>query len=256
MWVAPHLLIGEGESPPYALLPGDPKRVNVIAEFLSSPELVAENREFRVVKGSYRGVEVAACSTGIGGPSTAIAVEELARAGAKVFIRVGTTGALVRGVKAGEIVIPYAAIRAEGTSRRYVPLEYPAVAHPLVYAALTRAAEEEGVKYIPGIVLTDDKFYSAPGEILWWAKYGAVALDMESSIIYVVASMKSLYAGTILVVDGNRAEGTSKAYMGVRERREHDEAVMNAIRREVRIALNALTIIDRELPAGANHRQP
>ena len=239
-WVAPHLLISKGEVGDYALLPGDPRRVDIIAGFLNNVKLLSLNREYKVVKGTYKGVEIVACSTGIGGPSTAIAVEELARAGVRYFIRVGTTGALVKGIKRGEIIIPYAAIRMEGTSRRYIPSEYPAVAHPVVYNALVSAAKSLGFNFRTGLVLTDDKFYSSPDEILSWAKFGAVSLDMESSIIFTIASMKSLYAGSILVVDGNRAEGTSKAYIGVKGRKEHDEEVLKAIRNEVKIALEAI----------------
>jgi len=242
-WIAPHLLIKKGDVGDYALLPGDPRRVDVIAEFLEDPKLLSHNREYKVVKGSYKGIIVTACSTGIGGPSTAIAVEELAKAGVKYFIRVGTTGALVRGIKRGDIMIPYAAIRQEGTTRRYVPLEYPAVAHPIVYNALIHAARKLGYNYITGLVLTDDKFYSDLDEILPWAEYGAVALDMESSIIFTLASLKSLYAGSILVVDGNRAERTSKAYIGAKGRREHDEEILRAIRDEIRIALEAIEIL-------------
>jgi len=243
-WIAPHLLIKKGDVGSYALLPGDPRRVDIIAEYLENPKVLSFNREYKVVKGEYKGVEVVACSTGIGGPSTAIAVEELARAGVKYFIRVGTTGALVKGIRRGEIIIPYAAIRQEGTTRRYVPLEYPAVAHPIVYNALIQVAEKLGYSYIAGLVLTDDKFYSELDEILPWANYGAVALDMESSIIFTLASLKSLYAGSILVVDGNRAERTSKAYIGVKGKREHNEEALKAIRDEIRISLEAIKLIN------------
>ncbi|RLG82939.1 MAG: hypothetical protein DRO39_08980, partial [Thermoprotei archaeon] len=186
-WVAPHLLISEGDVGGYVLLPGDPGRAERIAGFLENPRLVSRNREFVVITGGYRGIRVSAVSTGIGSPSTAIALEELARCGAKVFIRVGTCGALRRGIPIGALVVPYAAVRLDGVTKRYVAPEYPAVAHPAVFSALLRAAEEEGLSPVTGIVVSDDRFYVDREELLAWARLNAVAVEMEASTVMVLA---------------------------------------------------------------------
>jgi uridine phosphorylase len=158
--IAPHLLVSEGEVARFALLPGDPGRAKLIAEFLESPVKLSENREFVVYNGFYKGLQVTVCSTGIGGPSAAIAVEELARCGTRVFVRVGTCGALVKGIGPGEIIVPYASVRLDGTSTRYVDPRYPATAHPRVVSSLVESLRRIGRSYKLGIVLSDDRFYS------------------------------------------------------------------------------------------------
>lgn len=243
--ITPHLLVSEGDVTRYALLPGDPGRVRVITEFLESPVKLSENREFLVYKGVYKGVGVTVCSTGIGGPSAAIAVEELARCGSRILLRVGTCGALVRGVKPGEIVLPYAAVRLDGASARYVDPRYPAVAHPRVLAALEESLKRAGLGYRLGLVLSDDRFYSGRDELLEWGARNVVAVEMECSTIFSVASLKGLAGGAVLVVDGNIAEGTGKASVGGASRSsEHDERVRRAIREEVRAALEALVLLE------------
>lgn len=239
-WVAPHLLIKSGDVGKYALLPGDPGRAERIANYLEDAVLKARNREFVVYTGKYSGYVVTVASTGIGGPSAAIAIEELMRCGVKYFIRVGTCGALQGGIEVGSIVIPYGAIRLDGVTRRYVPLEYPAVTHPRVYNALVKAANELGINYLTGIIVSDDAFYISREEVLKLSSLGAVAIEMEASTVMVLTSLKGLYGGAILVVDGNLVEGTGKAEVGASGKAEVPEVVREAIDEEIRVALEAI----------------
>ncbi|MHA2213739.1 MAG: nucleoside phosphorylase, partial [Candidatus Thorarchaeota archaeon] len=156
-----HIGISKGEIPPLVLLPGDPDRSRIIAnEFFDQPEEIARKREYWSFKGKYSGVPVAVCSTGIGCPSAAIAIEELIRVGCKTFIRVGTSGAIDSSLVAGDLVIMTGAVRADGTSRQYVPIEYPAIADPNVVRALQDAAQKRGVNCHTGIGHSKDAFYS------------------------------------------------------------------------------------------------
>ncbi|MCK5265004.1 MAG: nucleoside phosphorylase, partial [Candidatus Thorarchaeota archaeon] len=143
-----HIDIAPGEIPKLVLLPGDPDRSKKIAErFFDNPEEIAKKREYWSFKGTWNDVPVAVCSTGIGCPSAAIALEELVKVGCKTFIRVGTSGAISHKVVSGDIVIFSGSVRDEGTSRQYMPIEFPAVAHPDTVIALTKAAEKRGATY-------------------------------------------------------------------------------------------------------------
>ena len=139
-----HINIAPGEIPELVLLPGDPDRSRKIAEdFFEDPIEIAKKREYWSFKGTWNDIPVAVCSTGIGCPSAAIALEELVKVGCKTFIRVGTSGAISHNVVSGDIVIFSGSVRDEGTSRQYVPIEFPAVAHPDAVIALTKAAEKQ-----------------------------------------------------------------------------------------------------------------
>ncbi len=245
-WVAPHLLVGEGDVGEYVLLPGDPGRARRIASFLDDSVLKAENREYVVYTGFYRGIKVSVVSTGIGGPSAAIALEELARCGSRFFVRVGTCGALRKGVRVGSIIVPYAAVRLDGVTKRYAPPEYPAVAHPLVFNALVDAARSMGVKPVTGIIVSDDKFYISKNEIEEMTRLNTVAVEMEASTIMLLSSLKNLYGGAILVVDGNLVEGTGKAEKGAQEGSEVPRIVREAVDLEIRIALEAIRRISEK----------
>ena len=204
-----HIRCRPGDVAPYVLLPGDPGRVPKIAGYMDEARLVAENREFVTYTGEYRGVSVSATSTGIGGPSTAIAVEELIRVGARVLIRVGTSGSMQPYVKPGDLGIALGAVRDEGTSRQYVPVEYPALADYRVVAALVEAAKRLGVRYHIGIFHTKDAFYSEvepekqPVYELWmerwraWTRSRVILSEMEAATLFVVASLRGAMAGAV-----------------------------------------------------------
>lgn len=194
----------------YVILTGDPKRTDKIARYFENPVLIADNREFRTFTGTLGGKKVSVCSTGIGGPSAAIAVEELCRCGAEVLIRVGTCGGINTEVLGGDEVIPTGAIRQEGTTSQYVPAEYPAVADTDVVAALVQAAEEEGRRHHKGIVQSKDSFYGqhspeimpVGAELLskWdaWKKAGVLASEMECSTVFVVGGLRGAKTGAVL----------------------------------------------------------
>ena len=154
-----HIQVAPGEVGRYVILPGDPKRCEKIAEHFDNPVLVADNREFVTYTGTLDGVKVSVTSTGIGGPSAAIALEELKRCGADTFLRVGTCGGIQLNVRGGDLVIATGAIRAEGTSREYAPIEYPAVADYSVITAMKTAADGLGCVSHLGVVQCKDSFY-------------------------------------------------------------------------------------------------
>lgn len=202
---------------PYVILPGDPKRVPKIAALLEQPYLVADQREFCTWNGKLNGVPVTVTSTGIGGPSASIAVEELVQSGAHTLLRVGTCGAIQPDLKVGTLVIPTGAVRKEGTGCSYLPLEFPAVPDYGVVRALEQSAQTLGVPYRLGIVESKDSFYgqhdpeSMPvGRMLkekWkmWEQAGVLASEMECATIFLTAAVRRVRAGAVLLVCNNHA---------------------------------------------------
>lgn len=211
-----HIQVAKGEVGRYVLLPGDPKRCAKIAQYFDDPVLVADNREYVTYTGTLDGVKVSVTSTGIGGPSASIAMEELYRCGADTFVRIGTCGGMQTEVKSGDVVIATGAIRMEGTSKEYAPIEYPAVADIEVVNALIGAAKEMCVPYHAGVVESKDSFYgqhtpeSKPVsyELLnkWeaWKRMGCLASEMESAALYIVGSYLRVRIGTVLLVMANQ----------------------------------------------------
>ncbi len=206
-----HVGLAQGEVGGYVLMPGDPFRTALIAKYLEGAEEKAFSREYRTFTGKVDGAQVSTTSSGIGGPSAAIAVEELSELGAHTFLRVGTCGAAQPGIKMGELVVATGSVRSEGTPDAYVPREYPAIAHPDVINACVEAAQAAGVRYHLGIIRSVDALYSdlLPArmprreelelELQMWARAGVVANDMESSTIMVVSSLRKLRAGVLLL---------------------------------------------------------
>jgi uridine phosphorylase len=211
-----HLQIREGDVGKYVILPGDPKRCKKIAAYFDDAELIADSREYVTYTGTLDGVKVSVTSTGIGGPSAAIAMEELVRAGADTFIRVGTCGGIDLNVKSGDLVIATGAIRAEGTSREYAPIEFPAVADFVITEALSKAAEELQAEYHRGIVQCKDSFYGQhePEKMpvagmlqeKWeaWKRLGTLASEMESAALFTVASYLHVRAGSVFLAVANQ----------------------------------------------------
>jgi len=225
----PHILCKRGDVGEIVFLPGDPARARLIAEKFDTHESISQNREFSVFTGFVNERKVSVCSTGIGAPSAAIAVEELSRIGARQFIRVGTCGSLTKKIDTGEIIIPTACVRLEGTSVHYIDRGFPAVAHRDIVNALLRVGS-----FPTGIVISTDAFYS---DLRFWYEK-ALAVEMECSAIFVVASLLGLKAGAILAVDGCLPKGSGK------EKTEHKgevpEKVRKAVLREIDIAIKAL----------------
>jgi uridine phosphorylase len=246
----PHIMCGVGDVAKYVLIPGDPRRVEKIAAFFDESKKVADYRGFVTYTGTVNGIEISACSTGIGCPSAAIAVEELSRIGAETFIRVGTTGALQNDIKMGDIVIATSAVRADGTSRSYAPIELPAVADFNVTSALVDAAHKLRQKIHFGPVLTSDAFYGDLDNLRLWSKYNVLSVEMESSTLFTLANVKKLKAGSILAVDGNPLMGLGKGEFEPGEKTgELDEYVQKAINTEIRIAIEAIKILESKSTA-------
>jgi len=200
----------------YAILPGDPGRVEKIASHFDNPRFFHQNREYTTWLGEVSGKTVMAISTGMGGPSTAIAVEELYKTGVRNFIRIGTCGGMALPVLGGDIVIATGAIRMEGTTKEYVPIEFPAVANLDVTNALVQAAKNLNQKWHTGIVQCKDSFYGqhSPDRMpsgyelkdKWeaWIKAGCLASEMESSTLYIVSQILGARAGCVLNVVWNQ----------------------------------------------------
>ena len=211
-----HIRMHRGQVGRYVLLPGDPGRVEIIAKYLDDPVEMAYNREYRTMTGKLDGVPVSVTSTGIGGPSLAIAVEELSMLGADTFIRIGTRGGMSTAVLPGDVVVATGAIRSEGTSREYMPLEFPAVADFEVMNALAEAAKELQCRYHVGVVQGKDSFYGqhepermpVRHHLLdnWqaWLDGGCLASEMESPALFVIASVLKARAGSVNLCLGNQ----------------------------------------------------
>lgn len=237
-----HIACSKGDVGRYVLLPGDPGRCESIAAHFDNPVMVARNREFTTYTGTLDGERVSVTSTGIGGPSAAIAVEELYQCGADTFIRVGTCGGIALPVMGGDLVIATGAVRQEGTGLHYVPPEFPAVPDYTVLRSLVDAASESGASYHTGIVQSKDSFYGqhspnrmpVAGELnaKWeaWKRSGVLCSEMEAAAIFVVASCLGARAGAIFLAVWNQ----ERAAAGLSNPHFHDTGIA------VRVAVDAM----------------
>lgn len=245
-----HIGVGPEQVGQYVILPGDPKRCEKIAKYFDNAALVGDSREFVTYTGYLDGAKVSVTSTGIGGPSASIALEELVRCGAHTFIRVGTCGGMQLPVKGGDLVIASGAIRMEGTSREYAPIEFPAVPNIEVVNALMAAAEEQKLSYHVGVVQCKDSFYGQHEpevkpvgyDLLnkWdaWIRCGALASEMESAALFVAGSYLRVRVGSVFLVIANQ----ERAKAGLENIQVHDTEL--AIRTGVE-ALRKLIASDR-----------
>ncbi len=242
-----HIQVGPGEVGRYVLLPGDPKRCQKIAAYFDEPKLIADSREFVTYTGTLDGVKVSVTSTGIGGASTSIALEELRRCGADTFLRVGTCGGMDVDVRGGDLVIATGAVRMEGTSKEYAPIEYPAVADLEVTNALVQAAGRLGATYHTGVVQCKDAFYGqhepeklpAGYELTqkWqaWLKMGCKASEMESAALFIVGGYLRARTGTCLLAVANQ----ERERLGLENKQVHDTELA------IRTAVEAVKILIR-----------
>lgn len=242
-----HLQVGKGDVGRYVLLPGDPKRCAKIAAYFDDARLVADSREFVTYTGKLDGELVSVTSTGIGGPSASIAMEELVMAGADTFIRIGTCGGMQLDVNSGDIVIANGAIRMEGTSREYAPIEFPAVADLAVTNALVEAAQALALPYHVGVVQCKDAFYGqhspetkpVAADLLYkweaWKRMGCLASEMESAALFIVAAHLGVRCGSCFLVMANQ----ERAKAGLENPVVHDtdaaiRTAIDALRRLIR----------------------
>jgi uridine phosphorylase len=211
-----HINVGKGEVGKYVILPGDPKRCEKIAAHFENAKLIADSREYVTYTGYLDGVKVSVTSTGIGGPSAAIALEELVKCGADTFVRVGTCGGMDLNVKGGDMVVATGAIRMEGTSKEYAPIEFPAVANLEVVNSLVQSSKELNKTYHAGVVQCKDSFYGQHSpetkpvsyELMdkWnaWMRCGCLASEMESAALFVVGSYLRVRVGSVFLVIANQ----------------------------------------------------
>ena len=243
-----HIQVAKGEVGRYVILPGDPKRCAKIAQYFDAPVLIADNREYVTYTGTLDGVKVSVTSTGIGGPSASIAMEELYRCGADTFVRIGTCGGMQPEVKSGDVVIATGAVRMEGTTREYAPIEYPAVANLDVINALVNVAKEKGFPCHTGVVQCKDAFYgqhepeemSVSYELLnkWeaWKRMGCLASEMESAALFIVAGKLRVRAGSCFLVVANQE----------REKLGLENPVIHDTDTAIRVAVEAIRKMIRE----------
>jgi len=214
-----HIKLAQGDVGRYVFMPGDPGRVEKIAQYLDKARFVGLNREYCTWTGELEGVEVSVTSSGIGGPSAAIAIEELGAIGADTFIRLGTCGLLQPGLERGDLVIASGAVRGGATADAYVPPRFPAVADLEIQQALCEAAREAGWRHRRGIVQCKDAFFLeeperlpadavAEGEWRVWERAGVLASEMESDTLFVVGSVRGWRVGSILLGLGGRASSS------------------------------------------------
>jgi len=206
-----HLQIESGQIGEFIIMPGDPDRCHLIAEHFENPQLIAQNREYLTYTGKYKGIKVSTTSTGMGCPSAAIALEELVMSGAKYFIRLGTSRALQKNIHLGDIIIPTSAVRLEGTSLEYIPVEFPAIADLDILNALTKAAQEKNLKFHTGIVMSHDAFYKystfSNQDYLTsnqeWIDANVLSVENESSALFTIGYLRRVKVGSILATVTN-----------------------------------------------------
>ena len=211
-----HIQCKEGDVGRYCFLPGDPGRCEAIASYFDNPVHVGMNREYNIYTGTLLGEKVSVCSTGIGGPSASIAMEELHNIGADTFIRVGTCGGIHMDVLPGDVIVATGAIRYEHTSLEYAPIEFPAVSDFGIAAALKAAGEDLGYRTHTGVVQCKDAFYGQHQpekspvyyDLLqkWesWKRLGVLASEMESAALFVVAAALGVRCGSCFHVVWNQ----------------------------------------------------
>lgn len=243
-----HIHCVEGDVGRYVILPGDPGRCEKIAALFDNAHFVAQNREYTIYTGTLLGEKVSVCSTGIGGPSAAIAMEELHNIGADTFIRVGTCGGIDLDVRSGDVVVATGAIRFEHTSREYAPIEYPAVPDYQVLTALTAAAERLGKSWKAGVVQCKDSFYGqhSPGrmpvsyelEQKWeaWKRLGVLASEMESAALFTVAAARGVRCGSVFHVIWNQ----EREKAGLDQKESHDTSAA------IQVGVEAVKLLIRQ----------
>ena len=240
-----HIGLKQGDVGKYVILPGDPKRCAKIAEYFDDAKLVADKREYTTYTGYLCGEKVSVTSTGIGGPSASIALEELVNIGAETFIRVGTCGGMDLDVKGGDVVIATGAIRMEGTTKEYAPIEFPAIAALDIVNSLILAAQKLGYKTHVGVVQCKDSFYGqhSPESMpvsydltqKWeaWKRMGCLASEMESAALFIVGSFRKVKVGSVFLAVANQE----------REKQNLENPVVHDTEKAIKTAIEALKIL-------------
>lgn len=242
--IQPHIRCCSNDAAKYAIMPGDPERVERVKKFLDNPIDIAFNREYKSCSGFYKGVKVMVVSTGIGGASTGIAVEELKNIGVQTLIRIGSCGALQSNIKLGELIIANGAVRDEGTSKAYVESSYPAVPDTDVLISLIESARELDCNYYCGKIRSHDSFYTDKEQEIdeYWMKKGILGSDMESAALFVIGGIRNLKTASVLNVvveyDGNLDTGINSYVNG-------EGATSLGEKKEILTVLEAIVKLDK-----------
>jgi uridine phosphorylase len=224
-----HILLSPGETSKYVLLPGDPDRVDIIASYMDSYKIISSHREYKIANGKYKGIDISVTSTGIGGPSISIALEELLRIGSNTFIRVGTSGALQPYIDIGDLIIGTGSYRLDGASKDYVERGYPAVASFEIVNALVQAAESLNVRYHVGLIASTDTFYVGQGRpgfngylprnkeniVEDLMKLNIMAFEMESATLFTLSQIFNVRSGCVCAAIANRIKDEFSPNAGV-----------------------------------------
>lgn len=227
------------------LLPGDPKRVDKVMTFLDDAKVIANNREFKSAIGKYKGMDITVTSTGIGGASACIAMEELISCGAEYFVRIGSAGAIQENIKIGDIIISMASVREDGASSMYIDKSYPAVANYEILESLKKKAEELKYDHHVGITRSHDSFY-IDNEIelmQYWNKKNVLGSDMETATLYAIGALRGVKVGSIL---NNVVLYNNDVKDGVNEYVNEQDLAQRGEEREIILALEALYEIHKK----------
>lgn len=239
-----HIRLSEEDAARYAILPGDPGRIDHIKSFLDEPRELVFNREMRSATGFYKGVKVLAVSTGMGGASTGIAVEELRNIGVENMIRVGSCGALQPGIKLGDLILVSGAVRDEGASKAYIDPIYPAVPHPELLFHLTKAAREMDIPHHLGLARSHDSFYTDREEEIdaYWSKAGVLGADMETAALFTIGALRGVSCASIL---NTVVEYETDLAENINEYVDGESVVKRGEADEIRLALEAFALSEK-----------
>ena len=238
--------------PEYALVCGDPRRAKRISEYLDNHREIGSNREYVTYRGEWHGVDLTVSSHGVGGPGAICMFEELAQAGSKTIIRVGTCGGLAPEIEDGDLVIATGAVREDGVSDQLVPPAYPALSTPEVVIALQESATAVAWAWHRGVIWTKAAFFPGVVESGYgmYVKAGVIAVEMELSALLVMAGLRGIRAGGILVSDGNPVKNPDGEY------NPHRDIVEEAVGKSIEVALGAIEWLSRSAPIQPNLARP
>ena len=241
----PHIQLDASINAKYALLPGDPARLDRISPFLEDVKELAFNREYRSLVGTYKGIRVLAISTGIGGASAAIAVEELRLIGVAAMIRIGSCGSLQPKVKMGDIILANGAVRDDGASKTYIDPIYPAVPDAELFLACLDAAKELQAPYHTGIVRSHDSFYTDNEEAIdtFWSNAGVLGSDMETAALFTVGRLRDVRTASIL---NNVVAYEGDTFDSIGNYVDGESLSMQGEKNEILVALEAFRRIDKQ----------
>ncbi|MDD2957749.1 MAG: nucleoside phosphorylase [Lachnospiraceae bacterium] len=239
----PHIRCGKEDAARYAVLPGDPQRVERVKAFLDDPKDIAFNREHKSASGYYKGVKVMVVSTGMGGASTGIAVEELRRIGVEAMIRIGSCGALDKKIHLGDLLLVNGAVRDEGASKAYIDPVFPAVPDTELLIEVIRAAEKNGFPHHVGIARSHDSFYTDREDDIdaYWAQRKVLGADMETAALLTIGTLRGIKTASIL---NNVVEYEQDLENSINEYVDGESAVSRGERNEIIAALEAFVALE------------